>query len=98
MLRFMLSQPSIERRSAMRLSISFGSRVGMAMPGNGTPSGPHRRRKNSNGSGGDSGMDASFAVVEKLPHFSLAPHRVLEAEVDERAAERLLEQQIARKV
>src|SRR5688572_27738828 len=99
MLRFMLSQPSIERRSAMRLSISRGSSVGMAMPGSGTPSGPHRRRKSSKGScGGCSGMDASFAVVEKLAHLGLAPRGVLVAQVDESAAEALLEQQVARKV
>src|SRR4051794_35708055 len=100
MLRFMLSQPSIERRSAMRFSISAGSSVGMAMPGIGTPSGPQRRRKSSKGScgGGWSGMDATFAVVEELPHLGVAAHGVIVAELDQRAAEGLLEQQVARKV
>src|SRR3954468_5839328 len=100
MLRFMLSQPSIERRSAMRFWISAGSSVGMAMPGTGTPSGPQSRRKSSKGScgGGWSGMDATFAVVEELAHLGIAPHGVVVAEVDQRAAERLLEQQVARKV
>src|SRR5687768_15829869 len=100
MLRFMLSQPSIERRSAMRLSISAGSRVGIAMPGSGTPSGPHRRRKRSNGSCGgfSSGMGAFLGGREKLLHLGLAGCRVLVAQLDERAAERLLEQQVAREV
>src|SRR4051812_5697206 len=100
MLRFMLSQPSIERRSAMRFWISAGSSVGMAMPGTGTPSGPQSLRKSSKGScgGGWSGMDATFAVVEKLAYLGIAPHGVVEAELDQRAAERLLEQQVARKV
>src|SRR5688572_13021402 len=99
MLRFMLSQPSIERRSAMRLSISLGSSVGMAIPGSGTPSGPHRRRKSSNGScGGWSGMDASFAIVEKLAHLGFAPGGVFVAQFDERAAEPLLKKEVAREV
>src|ERR671914_2178486 len=100
MLRFMLSQPSMERRSAMRFSISFGSSVGIAMPGRGTPSGPQRRRKSSkgSGSGGCSGMDASFAVFEKLAHLRLARECVLVAELDERTAERRLEKEIAREV
>src|SRR3954463_9397514 len=95
MLRFMASHPSIERRSAMRLSISLGSRVGIAMPGIGTPSGPQSRRKSSNGSCGWSGMNASFAIVEKVPHFGFPALRVLVAKVDQRAAERLLEQEVA---
>src|SRR5688500_20359400 len=99
MLRFMLSQPSIERRSAMRLSISLGSSVGMAIPGSGTPSGPHRRRKSSNGScGGWSGMDASFAIVEKLAHLGFAPGGVFVAQLDERAAEPLFEKEVDRGV
>jgi hypothetical protein len=59
MFRLTCSQDSTERSSAMRLSTSFGSSVGTAMPGTGRPSGPHRRRKISKGSCGgfDSAMD-----------------------------------------
>src|SRR5262245_1787696 len=100
MFRFMLSQPSIERRSAMRFSISLGSRVGIARPGSGTPSGPHSRRKSSSAScgGGCSGMSASFAVIERFARLGLAPHRVVVAEIDQRTAAGLLEQQVARKI
>src|SRR6185503_18132496 len=49
MFRFMLSHASSERSSVMRFSTSFGSKVGTAMPGIGTPSGPHSRRNISNG-------------------------------------------------
>src|SRR5262245_25815009 len=99
MLRFMLSQASTERSSAMRFSTSFGSKVGTARPGIGTPSGPHRRRNISNGSGGgSSAMGLILSRAEELAHLGLARHGVLVAEVDERAAERLLEQQVARQV
>src|SRR5215831_18408292 len=110
MLRFMVSQPSIERRSAMRFSTSCGSSVGIAMPGSGTPSGPHRRRNISNGSGrvwpenpafgsfGSSAMGGALGLLEERLHLGLARDRVLVAEVDEGAAERFLEQQVARKV
>src|SRR6185295_11002680 len=97
MLRFMFSQPSTERSSTRRFSTSAGSRVGIDMPGSGTPSGPHRRRNISNGSaGGVSAMRALLGRSEELSHFGLARHGVLVAEVDQRAAERLLEQQVAR--
>src|SRR4051794_26331022 len=36
MFKFMLSHVSTERRSEIRFSISFGSSVGIAIPGNGT--------------------------------------------------------------
>src|SRR5688500_1274770 len=99
MLRFMLSQASTERSSAMRFSTSCGSKVGMAMPGSGTPSGPHRRRNISNGSGGGVCSAIGFlGGVEEGPHFRLAGHGVLVAKVDQRPAERLLEQQVAREV
>src|SRR5258708_19102321 len=101
MLRFMLSQASIERRSAILFSTSCGSKVGIAMPGSGTPSGPHSRRNISNGSWG--GV-LSLAIgpfvrrVEELAHLRLSADGVLVAEVDERAAERFLEQEVAREV
>src|SRR5262245_13093160 len=102
MLRFMLSHASTERSSAMRFSTSCGSKVGTAMPGIGTPSGPHRRRNISKGfSGGGvwSAMGlASFVQADELAHFRLARLGVLVAEVDERLAERLLEEQITREV
>src|SRR3954449_7479468 len=43
-------------------------------------------------------MDATFAVVEELAHLGIAPHGVVVAKLDQRAAERLLEQEVARKV
>src|SRR5262249_44076522 len=102
MLRFMASQPSTERSSAMRFSISAGSRVGIAMPGSGTPSGPHRRRNNSNGSCGDWSVigfpSDSGSDLEQLLHLVGAARGVLVAEVDQRAAERFLEQQVAGEV
>src|SRR3982751_5862342 len=102
MLRFMFSQASIERISVMRFSISFGSSVGIAMPGSGTPSGPHRVRNISKGScgglEGESAMGVAFGVVEELPHLGFARGGVLVAEVDQGAAKRFLEQQVARKV
>ena len=52
MFRFIASHTSTDFSSLMRLSISFGSSVGIVMPGTGTPSGPHRRRNISNGSCG----------------------------------------------
>src|SRR5688572_8112747 len=104
MLRFIVSQPSTERSSAMRFSSSAGSSVGIDMPGSGTPSGPHRRRNISNGScGGVSAMDLAFWArsggdFEQFLHLGGPAHRVLVAEVDHRAAERLLEQQVAGQV
>src|SRR5687768_9638141 len=100
MFRFMLSQASTERSSAMRRSTSCGSKVGTAMPGIGTPSGPHRRRNISKGScGGVSlAMGDAFFQPEKLADFYFPGDGVLVAEVDERAAERLLEKQVAREV
>src|SRR5712671_700103 len=102
MLRFILSHASIERRSVIRFSTSFGSSVGIAMPGSGTPREPHRLRYISNGSCGgrdpESAMGVAFSFIEELPDLGLARHRVLVAEVDQRAAERLLEQEVARKI
>src|SRR5690348_1243557 len=100
MLRFMLSQPSTDLSSTMRFSTSAGSSVGMAMPGIGTPSGPHSRRNISNGSWGgfSSAIRGLLRRREELAHLLLPRHRVLVAEVDERAAEGLLEQQVAREV
>src|SRR3982751_4986567 len=100
MLRFMLSQASTERSSAMRLSTSCGSKVGMAMPGSGTPSGPHRRRNISKGSCGglSSGIRFFLGGIEQFAHFCLAADGVLVAKIDERTAERALEKQIARQV
>src|SRR5258706_7800218 len=98
-LRFILSQPSTDFSSWMRRSISLGSSVGMAMPGTGTPSGPHRRRNISNGSGGVLGSAMLVRrIVEEGAHFAFAADRVLVAQIDQRAAERRLEQQIAREV
>src|SRR3954470_9414027 len=100
MLRFMLSHASMERRSAMRFSTSFGSKVGIAMPGSGTPRLPHRRRYISNGSCGgfSSAMGRFFRRREELLDLGLAADGVLVAQVDQRAAERLLEKQVAREV
>src|ERR1043165_6695733 len=99
MLRFMPSQPSTERSSTMRFSTSCGSRVGIAIPGSGTLSGPHSRRNISNGSRGglsSSGIGSFLGRREEVAHFRLARHGVLVTEVDERAAERFLEEQVAR--
>src|SRR3954467_13132101 len=101
MLRFMLSHASTERRSAMRLSTSFGSNVGIAMPGSDTPRLPHSRRYISNGSCGggvSSAMRGFFGRREELLDLRLAADGVLVAQIDERAAERLLEEQVARQV
>src|SRR5688572_8079717 len=101
MLRFMLSHASTERSSAMRFSTSCGSKVGTAMPGIGTPSGPQSRRNISNGSCGgvSSGMRAALLERgEEFPHLGLAHRGVAVAEVDQRAAERLLEKKVARQV
>src|ERR1044071_833268 len=94
MLRFMLSHASTERRSAIRFSTSCGSKVGIAMPGSGTPRLPHSRRYISNGSEGgvSSAMDRFFDRGEEFLDLGLAADGVLVAEVDERAAERLLEE------
>src|SRR5207247_9837996 len=100
MLRFMLSQASTERRSAMRFSTSCGSKVGIAMPGSGTPRLPHKRRNISNGSCGgapSSGIGPFLGRIEELAHLGLAADGVLVAQIDERAAERLLGQAIARR-
>src|SRR5438874_4817020 len=100
MLRFMLSHASTERRSVMRFSTSFGSKVGIAMPGSGTPRLPHRRRYISNGSwggGASSGM-GNFFGGEEFADLGVATDGVLVAQVDERAAERFLEEEIARQV
>src|SRR5438105_12675394 len=100
MLRFMLSHASTERRSAMRFSTSCGSKVGIAMPGSGTPSGPHSRRNISKGScgGWDSAIGSFFRRVEELLQLGLAADGVLVAQIDQRAAERFLEQEVARQV
>src|SRR6185503_21310285 len=101
MLRFMLSQPSTDFSSTMRFSTSFGSKVGTAMPGIGTPSGPHSRRNISNGSGGggvSSAMGDVLFQAEELSHVGFARDGVLVAKVDKGAAERLLEQEVAREV
>src|SRR4051812_41232335 len=94
MFRFMLSHASTERRSAMRFSTSFGSSVGIAMPGSGTPSGPHSRRNISSGSLGVESAMGFLAGVEEFAHLGLSRLRVLVSQVDQRAAERSLEQQI----
>src|SRR5258708_33659497 len=102
MLRFMLSHASTERRSAMRFSTSCGSKVGIAMPGSGTPRLPHRRRYISKGSGGGVFSSAmafgGLGRVEEFAQLGLAADGVLVAEIDERAAEGLLEQEVAREV
>src|SRR5512134_4064104 len=100
MLRFMVSQASIERSSEIRFSTSRGSKVGTAMPGMGTPSGPHRRRNISNGSCGglSSGMGAALFQSKEFAHFGFAGKGVAVAKVDQRAAERLLEQEVAREI
>src|SRR6187431_1184804 len=100
MLRFMLSHCSTDLSSAMRFSTSCGSKVGTVMPGIGTPSGPHRRRNISNGSCGgvSSAMRLVLLDAEEFAHLGGARLGVLVAQVDQRAAERLLEQQVAREV
>src|SRR5439155_16257063 len=102
MLRFMLSHASTERRSVMRFSTSCGSKVGIAMPGSGTPRLPHRRRNISKGSCGGGAWSAmalgGLGGVEEFAQLGLAADRVLVAEIDQRAAEGLLEQQVAREV
>src|SRR5688572_25936126 len=100
MLRFMLSHASTDFSSAMRFSTSCGSKVGTAMPGSGMPSGPHRRRNISRGScgGGSSAMGPIFFDSEEFAYLRFTRHGVLITQVDERAAERLLEQQVARQV
>src|SRR3954467_15521722 len=98
MLRFMLSQPSTERSSAMRFSTSCGSKVGIAIPGSGTLSGPHSRRNISKGSCGGFWSSAIGSFLRRgaqVAHLLLPRQGVLVAEVDERAAERLLEEQVA---
>src|SRR5436190_7605874 len=98
MLRFILSHASTDFRSLMRFSTSLGSKVGIAMPGSGTPRLPHRRRYISNGSCGgfSSAMGRFFRRGEELLDLGLAADGVLVAEVDEGAAEGLLEEQVAR--
>src|SRR3990170_103200 len=100
MLRFMLSHASTDFSSAMRFSTSCGSKVGTAMPGSGMPSGPHRRRNISKGSCGgvSSAMGPIFFDSEEFAYLGFARRGVLVPQVDERAAERLLEQQVAREV
>src|SRR5688500_15615948 len=100
MLRFMASHASTDSSSAMRFSTSCGSKVGTAMPGSGMPSGPHRRRNISKGSCGGvlSAMGPIFFDSEEFAYLGFARHGVLVSQVDERAAERLLEQQVARQV
>src|SRR5688572_20916609 len=100
MLRFMLSHASTDFSSAMRFSTSCGSKVGTAMPGSGMPSGPHRRRNISNGSCGGVGsaMGAVFFQAEEFSHFGFPGDGVLVTQIDERAAERFLEQQVAGQV
>src|ERR1051325_7543969 len=86
MLRFMLSHPSTERSSAMRLSSSCGSKVGIAMPGSGTPRPPQRRRNISKGScgGASSGLRPFLRQGGDHAHFGLAAAGALVAESDER--------------
>src|SRR5437868_15350272 len=98
MLRFMLSQASTERRSAILFATSCGSKVGIAMPGSGTPSGPHRRRNISKGSCGGAGsaIGPFLRRIEELLQLGFAADGVLVAQIDQRAAERFFKQQIAR--
>src|SRR4051794_26462505 len=99
MLRFILSHASTERRSAIRFSISFGSSVGIARPGIGTPSGPQRRLNISKGSCVcGSAMDVAFGSFEEFLDLARARNRVLVAKIDERATEGLLEEEVARQV
>src|SRR5258706_15401636 len=100
MLRFMLSQAWTERRAAILFSSCCGSKVGIAMPGSGRPSGPHNRRNISNGSCGGAGSAIGSLVgrVEDLARLRRSADGVLVSEVDQRAAEGFLEQQIARQV
>src|SRR5689334_14045360 len=102
MLRFILSHASTDLRSLIRFSTSCGSKVGIAMPGSGTPRLPQRRRYISNGSG-DGGVFSSATALghlgsEEFAQLGLAADGVLIAEVDERAAETLLEEEVARQV
>src|SRR6266853_4034108 len=104
-LRFMLSQFSTDFSSAMRLSTSSGMSVGAITAASGKPIGPQRFLRNSNGSGGwsmsGSGVSAASSLLsraQKLQHLGAALHGVLVAQIDQRAAVPLLEQQIAREV
>src|SRR5205085_12325223 len=102
MLRFILSHASTDLRSLIRFSTSCGSKVGIAMPGSGTPRLPHRRRYISKGSSGGGVFWSAMAFgqfgTEEFAQFGFAADGVLVAEVDQRAAEALLEQEIAREV
>src|SRR5256885_16593393 len=98
MLRFMLSQASTERRSAMRFSTSCGSKVGIAMPGSGTPRLPHRRRNISNGSCGgapSSGIGPFLGRIKELAHLGLAADGALVPQMPRRPAEGFAETELA---
>src|SRR5512139_2167111 len=96
----MSSQPSTDLSSAMRLSISLRSSPSPSGPGSGSPMGPQRLLRNSNGSGGwlmRQGRRPSTLtpVTQELHHLRPARHGVLVAKIDERPAVALLEEQIA---
>src|SRR5882672_1534574 len=104
-LRFMLSQFSTDFSSAMRLSTSSGMSVGAITAASGKPIGPQRFLRNSNGSGGwfmsGPGVRAASSLLswaQKLQHLGAARHGVLVAQIDQRPAVPLLEEQIAREV
>src|SRR5712664_3682384 len=100
--RFMLSQPSTDFSSAMRLSSSSWMSVGATTPASGKPIGPQRFFRNSNGSGGwfmrRGALRAASSLLsgtQKLQHLGAARHGVLITQIDQRPAVPLLEEQIA---
>src|SRR6266568_5375502 len=104
-LRFILSQLSTDFSSAIRLSTSSGMSVGVITAASGTPIGPQRFFRNSNGSGGWSmsgpevrAASSLLSRAQKLQHLGAAGHGVVVAQIDQRPAVPLLEEQIAREV
>src|SRR6266853_4389564 len=105
-LRFMLSQFSTDLSSAMRLSSSSRTSVGAITPARGTPMGPQRLFRNSNGSGGWSmkrGLKVTAASslwlgTQKLQHLGAVRHGVFVTQIDQRPAVPAFEEQIAREV
>src|SRR5947208_7621582 len=105
-LRFMLSQFSTDFSSAMRLSSSSRTSAGAITPARGTPIGPQRLFRNSNGSGGWS-MKRGLQVragssllsgTQKLQHLGAVRHGVLITQINQRPAVPAFEEQIAREI
>src|SRR5260221_9148927 len=103
-LRFMLSQFSSDLSSAMRLSSSSWTSVGAITPASGTPIGPQRLLRNSNGTGGWSmgrglKVRAAFSLLlggQKIHHPGAARHCFLVAQIRQRFAGPPFEEQKTR--